>query len=401
MVIREALRFSYHALRANRIRTLLTALGLVIGNASVILVVTISLTSREYILDQISSIGSNTVYAYYEGGATMSQAAEADFLKISDVAAVREQLAPMIVSAAGVIPSYDRVYMGGREQDITVLGSDEHYASVRNLAVVAGRFLDSNDVSFRSKVALMTERLARRLYGSADGAPGQVIKIHGLQFTVIGVFKEKTESYGLTELNAETVLVPVTVIRYFTPVEKIDPMYVKARSPQLVPRVQEMVRQVIESRHRPGARYRIDSLGPILDAAKKISLVLTLVLLVIAAIALVISGIGIMNIMLVTVTERTREIGVRLAVGATRRDILLQFLTEAVLISVGGGMIGVLAGIAGPLLARVFVDNLVIPISPASIAAGLLVSILVGLVFGTMPASRAARLDPTEALRYE
>ena len=401
MVIREALRFSFHALRTNRIRTLLTALGLVIGNASVILVVTISLTSREYILDQISSIGSNTVYAYYEGGVTTSQAAEADFLKISDVAAVREQLSPLIVSAAGVIPSYDRVYMGGREQDITVLGSDEHYASVRNLAVVSGRFLDSSDVSFRSKVALMTERLAQRLYGNRDAAPGQAIKIHGLQFTVIGAFKEKTESYGLTELNAETVLVPITVIRYFTPVEKIDPMYVKARSPQLVPRVQELVRQVIESRHRPGARYRIDSLGPILEAAKNISLVLTLVLLVIAAIALVISGIGIMNIMLVTVTERTREIGVRLAVGATRRDIQLQFLMEAVLISVGGGIVGVLVGIAGPLLARLFVENLVIPISPASIAAGLLVSVLVGLIFGTMPASRASKLDPTEALRYE
>ena len=401
MVIREALRFSFRALRTNRIRTFLTALGLVIGNASVILVVTISLTSREYILDQISSIGSNTVYAYYEGGVTMTRAAEADFLKISDVAAVREQLAPMIVSASGVIPSYDRVYMAGREQDITLLGSDEHYASVRNLALLAGRFLESTDISFRSKVALMTERLAQRLYGSADGAPGQTIKIHGLQFTVIGAFKEKTESYGLTELNAETVLVPITVIRYFTPVEKIDPLYVKARSPQLVPRVQEMVRQIIESRHRPGARYRVDSLRPILEAAKNISLVLTLVLLVIAAIALTISGIGIMNIMLVTVTERTREIGVRLAVGATRRDIQFQFLLEAVLISVGGGIIGVLVGIAGPLFARLFVRSLIIPISPASIAGALLVSVLVGLIFGTMPAARAARLDPTEALRYE
>jgi putative ABC transport system permease protein len=161
------------------------------------------------------------------------------------------------------------------------------------------------------------------------------------------------------------------------------------------------VRQILESRHRPGARYLVENLSAILDAADQIALVMTLVLVMVSAIALVISGIGIMNIMLVTVTERTREIGVRMAVGAARRDILQQFLLEAVLISLVGGGVGILFGVAVPLSMRFLVENLYIPISTLSIGIAFAVSALVGLVFGLLPASRAARLNPTEALRYE
>ena len=401
MFLGEALRFSFQALRANRVRTALTGLGLVIGNASVILVVTISLTSRDYILEQIQGVGSNMINAYYEAGSQTATEVDADFLKWADVETVRQQLGDRIVAATGVMTNYDRMVIDGREQDVAVIGSDEHYQAVRNLVLLSGRFLDSSSVALRQKVALLTEALAKRLYGSPAAAPGQIVKIHGLQFTVIGTFKEKVESFGLSEITRETILIPITVLKYFAKVERIDPMYVQARRAQDVEDLTRQVRQIIESRHRPGARYWVGNLGAILDAAKNIALVLTLVLIMVSAIALLISGIGIMNIMLVTVAERTREIGVRMAVGAARRAILQQFLLEAVLISVSGGLLGILLGLAIPLSVRYLAENVYIPISILSIVVAFAVSCLVGLVFGILPAHRAARLNPTEALRYE
>jgi len=401
MEFRDAFRFSWDALRSNRLRTLLTALGLVIGNASVILVVTISLTSREYILDQISSIGSNMVYAYYEGAQVTGRTVDADYIKATDVEAIRAQLGASIVAATGVQPGYDRAFMGGREQDVTLLGVDGDYAIIRDLLIVAGRFIDASDTELRSKVALMTSDLATRLYGRPEAAIGRPVKIHRIQFTVIGVFKERNDSFGLSELTRETLVLPISVMRYFAPVERIDPLYVKARNAADVIPITEQVRRIVEGRHRPGARYRVENLSAILDTAKSISLILTVVLLLVAAIALVISGIGIMNIMLVTVTERTREIGVRMAIGATRRYVQMQFMIEAVLISVSGGVLGTLLGVAVPVTAAIFFPEVRIPVSGLAIAASLGVSVLVGLVFGTLPANRASRLNPTEALRYE
>jgi putative ABC transport system permease protein len=402
MQIGEAMSFSLQALRQNPVRSFLTGLGMVIGTASVILVVTISLTSQNYILEQIEGVGSNMIFASYEVG-TQASAAEvnADFVKIADVQAVRQQLSNRIVAATGIESNYDATFVNGKEERILVIGSDEYYKPVRNLVLLSGRFLDASDVDLRQKVALMTEKLAKRLYGSGAAAPGQSIKIHGLQFTVIGTFKEKVESFGQSELNAETLVIPITVQQYFTRVERIDPLYVQVRSPDDVEPVTVQVKEILESRHRAGTSYKVENLTAILNAAKSIAKILSLVLVLVSAIALVISGIGIMNIMLVTVTERTREIGVRMAVGASRREIMLQFLTEAILISVAGGTFGIIAGVAVPLSVQYFVDNLRIPISTWSIGIAFTVSSVVGLVFGMLPASRASRLNPTEALRYE
>jgi putative ABC transport system permease protein len=398
----EALRLSFQALRANKVRAFLTALGLVIGNASVILVVTISLTSRDYILDQIQRIGSNLIYAQYEGGNnTATVAAAADYIKIADVDAVRDQLGSRIVAATGVMNSFDRIRISGSEQDVAIIGSDQYYALVRNLDLLAGRFFDVTDVAQRHRVALLMERLARRLFGSQSAAVGQTVKLHGLQFTVIGTFKEKTESFGLSELTGENVLIPISVLRYFAPIERIDPMYVQAKNAGDVEPLTKTVQAALEIRHRQGARYRVDNLAAILAAARRIATVLTVVLIMVSALALIISGIGIMNIMLVTVTERTREIGLRMAVGAARRDVLEQFLAEAVIISLAGGVAGILIGVAIPLSVNYFVDDISIPISPISIVVAFSVSLMVGLVFGLLPANRAARLNPTEALRYE
>src|SRR3954447_18111100 len=283
----EALRFSYQSLASNKIRTLLTALGLVIGNASVILVVTISLTGRDYILDQIRGIGSNMIYASYEAGSMTATQVDADFVKLADVEAVRQELGNRITAATGVMTSYDQLMIGAKQEDVRIIGSDDQYKSVRNLAVLAGRFMDANDVSLRNKVAMLTEKLARRLYGSQSAAIGQKIKLHGLQFDVIGSFKERTSTFGLSELTDETILIPITVLRYFTPVERVDPLYVQAKRTEDVVPLTRQVRQIVESRHRPGARYQVENLAGILAAAQNIALILTVVLIMVSAIALV------------------------------------------------------------------------------------------------------------------
>jgi len=401
MFIHEAFSFSIQALRSNPIRSLLTGLGMVIGTASVILVVTISLTSRDYILEQVEGVGSNIIFAYYAAAAGPSTTtADADYVKLSDVDAIRQQLAPDIVAATGVMTNFDRILIGSRQEDAKVIGTDAAYQSVRNIVSSSGRFLDDSDVTLRGKVALLTDQLAERMYGSRSAALNRVIKLFGLQFTVIGTFHEKVETFGQSEVERDTILIPITVLKYFTPVERIDPMYVQVRSSQDVDRVAMRVEDILEARHRPGARYRVDTLTAILNAVRNISLILSGVLVLVSAITLIISGIGIMNIMLVTVTERTREIGVRLAVGAAPREILMQFLTEAIIVSLAGGTLGILLGIAIPLSVQLFAD-VRIPISPVAIVVAFGVSCLVGLIFGMLPANRAAHLNPTEALRYE
>jgi putative ABC transport system permease protein len=412
MYFGEALRFSLQALRANKFRSFLTALGLIIGNASVILVVTISITSRDYILDLIRGVGSNLIYAQYSAGTANSTKADADFIKAADVEAVRQQFGSRIVAATGIMSNSARLLINGKEQDVSVIGADEQYPAVRNMVLLSGRFIDEDDVKVRQHVVLLTEKLAVKLYGNVHDAVGQVIKLYDLQFTVVGTFKERTGTFGFSEITNETVWMPITVMKLFIPVERIDPMYVQARQASDVQPLTASIKQVLESRHRSGARYDVDNLTAILEAAQRIALVMTIVLILVSTIALVISGIGIMNIMLVTVTERTREIGLRMAVGASRHAVLEQFLTESVVISVGGGLLGILVGISIPLGVRFFTDAISraipsvtplshVPISVTSVLVAFGVSLAVGVIFGMLPASRASQLNPTEALRYE
>ena len=396
MYFGEALRFSLQALRANKFRSFLTALGLIIGNASVILVVTISIASRDYILDLIRGVGSNLIYAEYSAGTNSSTKVDADFIKMADVEAVRQQLGSRLIAATGVMSNSGRLLINGKEQDVSVIGADEHYPEVRNMALLSGHFIDADDVQTRQHVVMLTEKLAERLYGNVQDAVGQVIKLYDLQFTVVGTFKERTGTFGMSEITNETVVMPITVMKLFVPVERIDPMYAQARQASDVRPLTAAIKQVLESRHRAGARYDVENLSAILEAAQRI--------------ALVISGIGIMNIMLVTVTERTREIGLRMAVGASRHAVLEQFLTESVVISMAGGIIGILVGISIPLTVRFFTDAMRVPfftaairlpISPTSVLVAFGVSLAVGVIFGMLPANRASQLNPTEALRYE
>ena len=412
MYFGEALRFSLQALRANKFRSFLTALGLIIGNASVILVVTISITSRDYILDLIRGVGSNLIYAEYSTGTNSATKVDADFIKIADVDAVRQQFGSRIVAATGVMSNTGRLLINGKEEDVSVIGADGQYPAVRNMVLLSGRFIDEDDVNTRQHVVLLTEKLAEKLYGNVHDAIGQVIKLYDLQFTVVGTFKERTGTFGFSEITNETVWMPITVSKLFTPVERIDPLYVQARRASDVLPLTASIKQLLENRHRAGARYDVENLTAILEAAQRIAMVMTIVLILVSTIALIISGIGIMNIMLVTVTERTREIGLRMAVGASRHAVLEQFLTESIVISMAGGLLGILVGVSIPLSVRFFTDAISrampslaplshVPISATSVLVAFGVSVGIGVIFGMLPANRASQLNPTEALRYE
>ena len=223
-----------------------------------------------------------------------------------------------------------------------------------------------------------------------------------LTFSVIGVFVERAETFGLSDIQDETVIIPFSLMKYYTGTDIIRVLHAQAARAEDVPSVQKQIAQILKSRHPADAEYNVQTLTVILDAARKISLALTIVLIVIAFIALLISGIGIMNIMLVTVKERTREIGIRKAIGAARREIMYQFLIEAFLISGGGAVVGILIGLAVPVTAQLFLpSNLRVPISGMSVILAFVVSCSTGLFFGYLPADQAARLQPIESLRYE
>jgi len=401
MKLAEAINFSFQALRANRLRTFLTALGLIIGNASVILVVTISLASKDVILDQIRGIGSNLVWANYDPGGQNAAKVQADFVNLSDVRAIRGSLGDEIVAASAVMENNGNIVVAGRVREVTINGVDEQYARVRNLEVLHGRDFDASDMTLRERVAMLTDKLAIRIYGSQEAALGQHIKISDLQFTVIGTFRERTSTFNQGEITDETILIPLSVMRYFVQYERIEPVYIQVRNATDVRKVTDQVATLLTERHRQGAKYVVQNLQGFLETADRIASVLTIVLVIVSTIALIISGIGIMNIMLVTVTERTREIGLRMAVGASRREIMLQFLVESVLISLSGGLIGIMIGLSLPIAVRILTDRVHVPISMLSVFVAFAVSFTVGVGFGLLPARRASQLNPTEALRYE
>ena len=398
--LRDSVGFAYDALRVNKVRTALTALGMVIGTASVILVSTIALTSRDYVLSQIEGVGSNMMYAYHEGGPTVTGTSSvSDAITVDDLHAVRASV-PHLKAAAAIILGQSPLVLEHRQRDIRLIGTDPDFRIIRNLKVLNGRFFDAEDDRSRSKVGLVTVPLAQMLFPNG-WVEGRKIKIRGLEFTIIGIFKEGAETFGQSEITRETVMLPISTMTLLTGSEAVDQIYATATQASYVPAATQQMLQVIRQRHRPDAVYRAENLTEILAAAGNIALALTAVLLLISAIALIISGIGIMNIMLVTVTERTREIGLRMALGASRKAIRRQFLTEALFISVGGGLLGILVGAGIPLSAQSFVEGLRIPLSPISISIAFLVSCMVGVIFGILPANRASKLNPTEALRYE
>jgi putative ABC transport system permease protein len=266
--------------------------------------------------------------------------------------------------------------------------------------VLSGRFFDAQDEQARNKVGVMQQKIAEEIYGSVGDAIGKTVKVNGLPFTIIGTFRERVNTFGQSEVTDNTMLIPYTVARFFTDTADVRQLYFSAADPSMVIPVTQQVLKVIQSRHRPESVFTVQNLTELVAVADRTANALTMVLLLIATITLLVSGIGIMNIMLATVSSRIREIGIRKAMGATNRSIRYQFLSEAILISLIGGLAGVVIGLALPFSVR-FLTEYRIPISGISAIVAILVSSLVGILFGTVPASRAAKLDPVESLRYE
>jgi putative ABC transport system permease protein len=399
MDLHETFAVALEALRTNKLRAMLTSLGVIIGSASIVLVVTVALTSKRFVLQQIESVGSNLVWVEMIKTPDKAQPLSHE-LTLDDMETIRSSV-PQVVQVAGVCELPMSVVAKGVQRPVNLVGVTQGYQEIRRLLILRGRYFDSTDMETRDKVCLITKLLATRLFGP-ENAIGRSVRMGELTFTVIGVFVERVETFGLSDIQAESVLIPFSLMKYYTGVDVIRVLDAQAASAEDVPSVQRQVAQILKSRHPADAEYDVQSLTAILDAARTISLALTVVLIVIAFIALLISGIGIMNIMLVTVKERTREIGIRKAIGAARREIMYQFLIEAFLISGGGAVIGILIGLAIPVTAQFFLPgNLRVPVSGASVVLAFAVSCSTGLFFGYLPANQAARLQPIESLRYE
>jgi putative ABC transport system permease protein len=400
LVYSEILNFAYETFCSNKVRFALTALGMMIGTASLILVVTIGMTGKQYVLNQIQAIGTNQIEAEYQSGSQRIANIAPDPLTIDDMKAALQQV-PGIVAASPVVSLGERIPVGGgRERDISVLGVFPDYRLVRNLVVVTGRFFDEQDEQQHNKVAVITQKMAQELFGTPEEAIGRTIKLSGLPFTIVGTFRERVDTFGQTEVVDYTMVIPYTVSRYFTDTPTVKQIYFSAADPDMVQPATDQIRMVIQARHRVESVYNVMNLTQLVALANKTANALTLVLLLVAAVVLLVSGIGIMNIMLATVSSRIHEIGIRKALGATNQEIRFQFLAEAITISLVGGLVGVIIGLALPFSVR-FLTEYRIPISGLSAILAILVSSLVGVIFGTVPASRAAKLDPVESLRYE
>ena len=388
----EILRTAHQALLRNWGRAVLTSLSMVVGTASLVLVVVAGISGRAYTLELIRGVGTNLVSISNEG------APRADRINFGDLEAIRTEI-PGIRDSAALIQAQPTLTLEGVTRRVTLIGATPEYKIVRNLQVLKGSFIEDSDVRFRSKVCLISEPFAKRL--ERDPFYDGKVTLFGIQFAVIGIFRERVNTFGLSEISDFSAIVPLSVARYFKQDDTIDFIYVSAENMQVVPEVAANIKQLLIHRHRNQSFYRVDTLAEILKAADKISLGLTLVLLVIAAISLIASGISIMNIMLITVTERTREIGIKKAIGAYRRVLLTEFLVEALILSCGGGLVGIVLGVAAPYSVRFFTTAVQIEIPVIAVALGFGVTLLIGLTFGMLPALRASRMNPVEALRYE
>jgi len=405
MLIGEIIRVALGALRANKLRSLLTMLGIVIGVAAVIAVVALGTGAQSAVKDRISSLGT-TLLTVMPGqqrgmGVSFDQSMK---LTMDDAAAIEER-SPNITAVQPEMTSRLQVQYVNQNTNTSVVGTTSNYLEVRKYQLQAGRMFSRSEDEGRQRLAVLGPTVLEALgINSPDAIIGEPVRIRGIQFTVIGVLKSKGQSTPFGNPD-DQVLVPITTGRFrLFGSDRLRSVSVLAESEDKIPDAMADVQRVLRREHRLAQGrpddFQIRSQADFLNTLGETTQVFTYLLSGIAAVSLLVGGIGIMNIMLVSVTERTREIGIRKALGATRANILLQFLIEAVVLCLLGGLIGALVGSGGATAMSAFFQWNTI-ISPAAIAAAFVFSAVVGVVFGVWPARRAAGLDPIVALRYE
>jgi putative ABC transport system permease protein len=395
----ETLTVAFDSLRRNGLRVCLAIFGVTIGSACIILVVTVSLTERRYVMEQIEGVGSNLIYANYDWDPRHPTARSED-INLEDVEAVKAGI-PEVAEAAGTRGIPTMAELDGTEVPATLVGVTQGFQEIRKLVIQQGRYFEPSDGQSHSKVCLITSSLAERI-SPGESPVGKSIRLGEMRFDVIGVFVERVSSFGLAEIQRESVLVPFAQMKYLTGEDKVGLLYVQARTPGDVDSVTQNVARLLKYRHPGPSAYRVQNLEPMLNMADHIASALSLVMLVVALIAMVSGGVGIMNIMLTSVMERTQEIGIRRAFGARRTQILGQFLLEALVISWAGALAGIVLGLALPAIVKPMLrQEITLQTSWLAPLLALFVSCLFGVFFGYLPASRAAKVDPCESLRYE
>ena len=401
MFTRETFETAMHRFRTHPVQTALTLAGLVVGTSAIIIIVALGLTGRTFVMSQIEGVGSHLVWASYEGTVTagVSRTTE-DQITDADVRSI-EARTDLFSGVTPLVELHSTVSVLSRALDVSVLGTTPNYATVRkNLRILRGRFLDDDDIGERAKVCVVSHTLYNDLFGH-DDSPDKTLRTLGMTFHVVGEFDKPVDTMGQGEVTPYSIFIPVTVAWFFTPARRVDTVFAEVREFSEIPRAAASVEELLRERHHQGAVFKVKTMTTVIQVARTISFGLIAAFIAAAAVSVVVGGVGIMNILLASVEQRTREIGVRMSVGARRRDILRQFLLEALMLGALGSLIGVFVGLGLPLLLRPFVHSVAIRVSGLSALLAFLFSCGTAVVFGVVPAYRAANLNPTEALRYE
>ncbi len=398
---------TYFALSANKARSGLTILGIVIGIASVIAMISIGTGTQNSISSSIQSLGSNLILvspgAQRGVGQAVSQGrGSAQTLTMNDYDAIKNE-ATLYNKITAEVSSRYQIVAKGTNTNATTNGTTPDYVSVRNITVDLGNFISDEDVANVNKVAVLGSTVRDDLFGEGTDPTGEKIKIKNIEFSVIGVLKSKgSGGFGSQD---EIVFIPIsTAQRFLTGNSRVTNIDLQAQNTKVMTDLQTQVTDILLTQHKISdptlADFSVMNQNDIISAASSIASTFTLLLGSVAAISLVVGGIGIMNMMLTTVTERTREIGLRKAIGARARDISRQFLAEAAALTILGGVVGIILGwLAAFLISKL--GNIAASVSTTSVLLAFGVSAAIGIVFGYYPARRASRLNPIEALRYE
>jgi putative ABC transport system permease protein len=404
----QTLKIALRALRTNKMRSFLTMLGIIIGIAAVIAMMAVGSGASYVISQQIASIGSNIILVLpgsTTSGGLRTGSGSTQTLTSDDVRAIMAEC-PSVELAAPTVRTTAQVVFGNLNWSTVVMGTTPELFEIREWLPVSGRSIGQQDVDGAAKVCLLGQTVAENLFGSTDPV-GNMVRIKKVPFTVIGVLDRKGQSPQGQDQD-DAIFVPLRTAQrnlvrsQFT--NTVGAVLVKARSEDLLGKAEEEIKGLLDQRHRitnnKEPDYTTRNLSEILAVAEQSAKAMSLLLGAVASISLIVGGIGIMNIMLVSVTERTREIGIRMAIGARRRDILLQFMTEAVLLTMIGGLVGIALGAGGAtIVSRILSWPTLISIQ--SIIIAFVFSAIVGIFFGFYPARKAASLNPIDALRYE